>query len=193
MVAGHGAQASLARELKVDPSRISQIKSSATRQGSRELYVAGVLGQPGTLERRGPDTRLPRCLRRDGGAGSGTDHRTARAARDRRACGEGEPRRRGSGPTPGSRLIGICARKDKRSLREKIIATCNSARNSRRSSRRRCTPPKSPSRVRSVIPIRIARSTATPTIRSTIASSGISSGHERREFESRILRSERSE
>ena len=59
VVAGHGAQATLARELKVDPSRISQIKSSATAKVRETLYIAGVLGQPGTLS---DADRIHACL-----------------------------------------------------------------------------------------------------------------------------------
>ena len=59
VVAGHGAQATLARELKVDPSRISQIKSSATAKVRETVYIAGVLGEPGTL---GDANRIHTCL-----------------------------------------------------------------------------------------------------------------------------------
>jgi hypothetical protein len=59
VVAGHGAQASLARELKVDPSRITQIKSSAAAKVRETLYVAGVLAKPGTL---GDADRIHACL-----------------------------------------------------------------------------------------------------------------------------------
>ena len=193
VVAGRGAQASLARELKVDPSRISQIKSSATAKVRETLYIAGVLAHLGTLERRGPDSRLPGCLRHDGRAGSGADHRTARPAGDRRARGERKPRERTASRRPGRGRSLPAAQGQERVSARRSRPTSNSAANSRPSSPSYCTRPKSPSRVRSIIPIRIARSTVTRTIRSTIASSGISSGHERQEFASRIFRSERSE
>ena len=155
-------------------------------QGSRDALHRGRARPPGDAQRRGPDSRLPGCLRRDGRAGSGADHRTARLARDRGARGESEPGERTAGRRAGRGRSLPAAQGQEEPPREDRAPTSNSDANSRRSSPSCCTPPKSPSRVRSIIRIRTARSTATRTIRSTIASSGISSGHERPNLESRI-------
>ena len=121
VVAGHGAQAALARELKVDPSRISQIKSSASAKVRETLYVAGVLGQPGTL---GDADRIHACLDvydvTAGPARALTSEQRARLATAALAVKVS--------PANGQRADSRAAadrylrRKDKKALREKIAA-----------------------------------------------------------------------
>ena len=121
VVAGRGAQASLARELKVDPSRISQIKSSATAKVREALYIAGVLGKPGTL---GDGDRIEACLDvydvTSGPARALTSEQRARLATAALAVKVS--------PAKGQRADSHAAadrylrRKDKKSLREKIGA-----------------------------------------------------------------------
>ena len=121
VVAGHGAQATLARELKVDPSRISQIKSSATAKVRETLYIAGVLGQPGTL---GDADRIHACLDvydvTAGPARALTTEQRARLATAAHAVKVS--------PAEGQRADSRAAadrylrRKDKKSLREEISA-----------------------------------------------------------------------
>ena len=97
VVAGRGAQASLARELKVDPSRISQIKSSATAKVRETLYIAGVLAHLGTLS---DADRIHACLDvydATAGPARALDHRPAGLARHRGASRDGEPVERPAG------------------------------------------------------------------------------------------------
>ncbi len=121
VVAGHGAQASLARELKVDPSRISQIKSSATAKVRETLYIAGVLGQPGTLS---DADRIHACLDvydvTSGPARALTTEQRARLATAAHAVKVSPA----SGQRADSRAAAdrYLRRKDKKSLREKIDA-----------------------------------------------------------------------
>ena len=121
VVAGRGAQASLARELKVDPSRISQIKSSATAKVRESLYVAGVLAHPGTLS---DADRIHACL--DVYDATGGPARALTTAQ--RAWLATAALAVTVSPSNGQRADARAAadrylrRKDKKSLREKISA-----------------------------------------------------------------------
>ena len=119
VVAGHGAQATLARELKVDPSRISQIKSSATAKVRETLYIAGVLGHPGTL---GDADRIHACLDvydvTAGPARALTTEQRARLATAAHAVKVSPAE--GQRADPRVAADRYLRRKDKRSLREKI-------------------------------------------------------------------------
>ena len=121
VVAGHGAQAALARELKVDPSRISQIKSSATAKVRETLYIAGVLGQPGTL---GDADRIHACLDvydvTSGSARALTTEQRARLATAAHAVKVSPVE--GQRADPRAAADRYLRRKDKKSLREKIDA-----------------------------------------------------------------------
>jgi len=121
VVAGRGAQASLARELRVDPSRISQIKSSATAKVRESLYVAGVLAHPGTLS---DADRIHACLDvYDATAGPTRALTTAQRAWLATAALAVTV-----SPSNGQRADARAAadrylrRKDKKSLREKVTA-----------------------------------------------------------------------
>jgi hypothetical protein len=121
VVAGRGAQASLARELKVDPSRISQIKSSATAKVRETLYIAGVLAHRGTLS---DADRIHACLdvydTTGGPARALTTEQRARLATAALEVKES--------PANGQRVDAQAAaarylrRKDKKELRERIEA-----------------------------------------------------------------------
>ena len=121
VVAGRGAQASLARELKVDPSRISQIKSSATAKVRETLYIAGVLAHPGTLS---DADRIHACL--DVYDATGGPARALTAAQ--RAWLATAALAVTVSPSRGQRADARAAadrylrRKDKKGLREKISA-----------------------------------------------------------------------
>ena len=121
VVAGHGAQATLARELKVDPSRISQIKSSATAKVRETVYIAGVLGQPGTL---GDANRIHTCLDVydviTGPARALTTEQRARLATAAHAVKVSPVE--GQRADPRAAADRYLRRKDKKTLREKINA-----------------------------------------------------------------------
>jgi hypothetical protein len=122
VVDGHGAQAALAKELHVDPSRITQIKASASAKVHESLYVAGVLASPGTL---GDAERINACLDIYD-ATRGPDRTLSTEQRARLATAAPTVR---IDPTDGQRADHRAAasrylrRKDKRALRAEVATS----------------------------------------------------------------------